>query len=434
MHLAERAYALVVLTALLIVAGTWSSDPAFAGLWRWPAALLLTGLALEGFIIRRTVIRAEIETAGRALLGREQPAAFAFTNESSRPVTLEYAVAAPAGFEALGLEQTRMLTAPRGGTGRDEMSLLPVRLGIQRWPKIPARVLGRFGLAWWARSFAPSREISVAPDALRAPRRRPSGKATGMRPRRTVGAGSELHQLRAYVQGDPLARIDWKATARSRRLVTREFSEDQHLDVLVAIDAGRLSRVRAGRLDRFGLYANIAARLAEVVTPNDDRIGLVVFSDRILAVCTPDRGMPAITRMRQTLERLEVHAAESDPIAAAVRIRSLLKHRTLVVVLTDLDDAAVAEQLARAVRLLSPPHLVVVAGAHSDEIAELARREPRSWRDPWIALAAQEHETRAAAQRTLLRRLGAPVIATKEDLLEQSVFDEYEALRRSRRV
>ena len=77
--------------------------------------------------------------------------------------------------------------------------------------------------------------------------------------------------------------------------------------------------------------------------------------------------------------------------------------------LTDLDDAAVAEQLARAVRLLSPPHLVVIAGVHSAEIAELARREARSWRDPWIALAAQEHETRAAAQRALLasaRRAG----------------------------
>ncbi|MEO8631043.1 MAG: DUF58 domain-containing protein [Betaproteobacteria bacterium] len=423
---------MVVITALLAIAGAWASDPAFAGLWRWPAALLLLGLALEGVFVRRTVIRADIETAPRALLGREQAAAFAFSNESNRSVRLEYATATPAGFEALA--QTRFVTAPSRGVGRDAMSLLPIRLGLQKWPAIPARLLGRFGLAWWSRTLAPAREISVAPDTLRTPRRRPSGKQTGMRPRRTVGAGSELHQLRSYVPGDPLARIDWKATARSRRLVTREFSEDQHLDVLVAIDAGRLSRVRAGKLDRFGLYANVAARLAEVVTPNDDRIGLVVFSDRTLAVCAPERGLSAITRIRRTLERLTVQAAESDPIAAAVRIRSLLKHRALIVVLTDLDDAAVAEQLARAVRLLSPPHLVVVAGVHSVDIAELAAREARSWRDPWIALAAQEHVARAAAQRTLLRRLGAPVIATKEELLEQTVFDEYEALRRSRRV
>src|SRR5262249_26964453 len=151
--------------------------------------------------------------------------------------------------------------------------------------------------------------------------------------------------LREYVQGDPPARIDWKATARAGRLVTREFSEDQHLDVLVAIDAGRFSRVRAGRLDRFGLYANVAARFAEIVVPNDDRIGMMVFAAGPLAVCAPDRGLPAIMRIRRTLEQLPVPPAESDPLAAAIRIRGMLKHRSLVVMLTDLDDASLADQL-----------------------------------------------------------------------------------------
>lgn len=432
MHLAQRGYFLVVLTAVLAIVGAWSHEPAFEGLWRAPAALLLLGLALEGLIMRRTTVRPEIETQPRAHLGRPQPLTFAFAHNSSRDLQLEYVPVVPAGFEALG--DARFVTAPRGGVGRDALSLSPVRLGVQKWPAIPARIRGRLGLAWWPRQLQPQSEISVSPDTLRAYRRRPSGMPTGMRPRRTVGAGSELHQLRAYAPGDPLARIDWKATARTRKLVTREFSEDQHLDILVAIDAGRFSRVRAGVLDRFGLYANIAARFAEVVTPNDDRIGLVVFSDRTLAVCAPQRGLPAVTRIRRTLERLNVEPAESDPIAAAIRIRSLLKHRGLVVLLTDLDDSTVAEQLARAVRLLSPPHLVLVAGVHSTEISELARREARGWRDPWIALAAQEHEARAASRRLRLKRLGAPVIATKEELLEAAVFGEYERLRRSRRI
>ena len=432
MHLAERGYALAVLTAVLGITGTWTSDPALTGLWYLPAILLLLGLALEGWLVRRTSIRMQIETTSRALLGREQEATYAFRNESARPVTLQFATAVPAGIEAE--ERTHVVRAPRGGVGRERISVLPVRLGVQLWPEIPARILGRLGLAWWGRSLQPSQSISVAPDTLRAPRRRPSGRTTGMRPRRTLGAGSELHQLREYVQGDPISRIDWKATARTGKFITREFSEDQHLDVLVVIDAGRLSRVRAGRLDRFGLYSNIAARLAEVVTPNDDRVGLVVFSDRTLAMCAPERGAAAVTRIRYTLEKLSVEAAESDPVAAAVRIRSMLKHRTLVILLTDLDDAAVAEQLARSVRLLSPPHLVVVAGVHSAEIAALAHHEAVGWRDPWIALAAQEHELRATAQRLLLRKLGAPVIATKEELLEEAVFAEYESLRRSRRV
>jgi uncharacterized protein (DUF58 family) len=280
----------------------------------------------------------------------------------------------------------------------------------------------------------PSLRIAVAPDTMRTVKGRPRGNPLGVRPRRVIGAGSELHQLRGYIHGDPPARIDWKATARVRKLVTREFSEDQHLDILVAIDAGRLSRVRAGRIDRYGLYANVAARFAEVVIPNDDRIGLLVFADRPLALCMPERGLPAVTRIRRTLEDLSVQPAQSDPLAAAIRIRGVLKHRSLVVLMTDLDDSSVADQLARAVRLLSPPHLVVVAGVHSREIAGLASSEARDWESPWIALAAQEHEARADSQRMLLRRLGAPVIAASEELLERSVLAEYEALRRARRV
>ena len=234
--------------------------------------------------------------------------------------------------------------------------------------------------------------------------------------------------------GDALARIDWKATARSGALVTREFNEDQHLDILIALDAGRFSRVRAGRLDRLGLYANIAARFAQIATPNDDRVGLVVFAERPLAVCAPERGRRAIAHLHSTLTRLEVQAAESDPVSAALSIRALLKHRSLVIVLTDLDDAAASEPLARAVRLLCPPHLVVVAGVQSSEIHELARRPARSWRDPWVALAALEHERRSEARRVQLRRLGTPVIAAAEGALEEAVFAEYERLRRMRRV
>ena len=431
MHLAARAYVLVLLTAVLAVAGIWSSEPGLAGLWRIPAMLLLLGLTLEGYLLRRAPIEARLESAPRAFLGRPQPAAFVFTNHSPRALALEYAPALPVGFEPLtGLRRVR---APAHGAVHDPLTLLPVRLGPQPWPALPARLLGPLALGWWSTTLRPTEQVVVAPDALRTPVRM-RGLAGGVRPRRMAGAGSELHQLRAYVRGDPLTRIDWKATARAGALITREFSEDQHLDVLVAIDAGRFSRVRAGHLDRLGLYANLAARLAEIVTYHDDRIGLIVYADRPLASCPPARGLPAVKRLRHALEELVVQPAESDPTAAAMSIRALLKHRGLIVLLTDLDDANVAVQLARAVRLLAPPHLVVVAGVQSGEISALARARARDWQDPWIALAAAEHQARAAAQRLLLQRLGAPVVAAAPEYLEEAVFARYQTLRRTRRV
>src|SRR6185437_15237287 len=101
--------------------------------------------------------------------------------------------------------------------------LLPVRLGPQPWPVVLARLLGPLGLAWWSRALHPSASLAVAPYTLDTMRRRPRGNPAGARPRRVIGAGSELHQLRGYVRGDPPARIDWKATVRAHEFVTREF-------------------------------------------------------------------------------------------------------------------------------------------------------------------------------------------------------------------
>ena len=431
MHLARRAYLFVFLAAVLAIGAIWSDGAGLAGLWRAPLALLLSGLAIEALYLRRLALTAHLATAPRAFLGRVQPAALVLANPSARPLTVEYAPAVPAGFEPLGA--VRRVTTPPHGTASDPFTLTPVRLGPQPWPKLPARVLGPLRLAWWTRALEPPERVVTGPDTLRRALR-PRGLPGGSRTQRVAGAGAELHQLRAYTPGDPLSRIDWKATARTGTLVTREFSEDQHLDILVAVDAGRFSRVRAASLDRFGLYANIAARFAELATANDDRIGLIVYADRVLAACAPARGLAGMTRLRHALEELAVQAAESDPTAAAIRIRALLKHRSLVVLLTDLDDASIAGRLTRAVRLLSPPHLAVVAGVRSTEVEALTRQEARAWEDPWIALAAAEHEARAAAQRALLTRLGAPVVAASAEGLEAAVFAEYEALRRSRRV
>src|SRR5205823_7765569 len=80
MHLAQRAYVLVLLTAVLCVVGIWSEEPALAYLWHIPAALLLLGLALEGWFIARLPLEAQLSSAPRAFLGRPQPATFQFAN------------------------------------------------------------------------------------------------------------------------------------------------------------------------------------------------------------------------------------------------------------------------------------------------------------------------------------------------------------------
>jgi uncharacterized protein (DUF58 family) len=192
--------------------------------------------------------------------------------------------------------------------------------------------------------------------------------------------------------------------------------------------------VRAGELDRLGLYSNVAARLAEHAVSIEDRVGLLVYADRALTASIPDRGLHAVTRLRRQLETLESDRGESNPVAAAIQVRRLLRHRGLVVWLTDLAEPERNDVLMQAVKVLVPRHQPIVASPHAAEIARLASSPAREWRDPAIALAAREHHQRAQLQVASMRRQGIVVLDEPDDRLDQAVLDSYLLLRSRKRI
>jgi uncharacterized protein (DUF58 family) len=297
-----------------------------------------------------------------------------------------------------------------------------------------ARIGGPLGLAWWSRRFEPSYSFKVMPELLRDAARRISASGGGMRAHFNQGAGAEILQLREYRAGDPQNAIDWKATARRGRLISRDYTEDQHLDIVIAIDAGRTSALRAGDLDRLGHYINLAARFAEHAVAQDDRVGVMLFADQPLATLAPGRGLGSVLRIRQMLSAATPKMAESNPLNAALRIRTLVRHRSLIVMLTDVDDATVAGQLASAARLLLPKHLPLIAGISSPEAEAMRDTPAHSWLDPYQALAAQEYVSRLERNVRALRALGAPALVTRPEHMERAVFDAYVEFRNRRRV
>ncbi len=432
MSLTARAFTLISLTTLLAILAIWSADPALAPLWLIPTALVLSGLAVEGFLIVRTPVTAVVEMPARVYLGRAAAAAFVFENGGRLPSVVEYIPAVPTGFSRL--PGTRSLPLPAAASARDACQLIPERLGVHEWPGLSARLRGLFGLAWWSRRLPVKSQTVVAPDLFGAYTRQAAGESVGAARSQVSGSGAELKQLRDYQPGDPLHRLDWKATARRGLPVTREFIEDQHLEIVLAIDAGRTSRLHAGRLDRLGLFANVAARFAQFAVAQDDRVGLVAFADRTLAELAPARGMPAVMRIRAALEKLQARVAESSPLTVALRVREMVRHRSLVVMFTDPGEAAAAEELSRAIRLLQPRHYTVVATVVGEEADALARAPARSWLDPYVSLAAREREAALRGRISALRHLGASVVAAPAASLERAVLDEYRRLRRERRI
>src|SRR6185503_20283026 len=109
---------------------------------------------------------------------------------------------------------------------------------------------------------------------------------------------------------------------------------------------------------------------------------------RTLTACMPDRGVRAVTRLRRALESLDTERGESNPVTAAIQVRRMLRHRGLVVWLTDLAEPARNEVLMQALKALVPRHLPIVAAPHATAIDRLADAPAVEWRDPLVGIAA----------------------------------------------
>lgn len=432
MNLTPPGLVLAILILATGIVGLWTGGADSVPWWRVLAGLFILALICELLITRARAIAARVAGGLRFYLGREQSLELEFDNPGHRALALRFVATVPDAFNCEQDAQTLAL-APLA-THSTGLPVRPHRLGRHAFASLPARVRGPLGLAWWSRRLRLDAELLVLPDTLGARGAMPGATRGGSNSRAAIGGTMELNHLRDYRPGDALHAIDWKATARSFDLVTRVFNEDQHLEVMLLIDIGRTSRTRIDALDQFGHYANLAARFAEYCVASDDRVGLVAFADRPLAVLPPGRGVAAVQRLRRALTGLAPAPVESDVLRAALELRRLLRHRSLVVILTDLYEQSATSALVQASRLLLPTHLPFVVGLISDDVVALADAPATDWLDPYRGLAARDYLQQIAGNAARLRQLGAQALTARPGELDRKVLAHYDRLRAQRRI
>lgn len=431
MNLASRSYVILACIALLGIVGQWSGE-LFSHLWRYPAAVWILGLVYEGLAARLSLHNISLVAEKQAALGKPLPINIMIDNPSTRTLDVEIMP----DFDIDLAYQRHIIYCSVKPTMQFQYNLCvtPQRLGKINWQQLYTRSLGKLKLAWWNRRIDLKGSLNVEPDHLQADERRSGTQQQGDINQRVTGSGHELIGLREYQQGDPLKAIDWKATARSGKPIIRLFTEEQHLELMLCIDVGRSSSVQAGHLSRLHHYANIAARLAEKAIINGDHVGLVIYADNVLIALPPARGLSAMQKIREQLEKLSSHPRESNPLNAALRVSELVRQRSLVIMFGDIDETTAAQQLLRATQLLTPKHLPLLAGINDREITDLYTKPAQQWLDPYYAFAAQQSEQARHKTVMQLQRLGAHVLTSFPEYLDKRVLNYYQELRERRSV
>jgi uncharacterized protein (DUF58 family) len=433
MNLSLRAYGLALFIVILGIAAQWAPHAVSAYWWKLFTTMMLAMLGLEYFHGRRYQPRFELTPPELSHLGLKQQ--LNLTLYSHYPADQQLAFYLPlvrGEKREPGIHQLRLTAQVHKQLTVD---FIPVQLGTLAWPHIQLNLLGVFGLAWWSFRQRLNNQTRVIPDSLDNDKRHNIGnRHVGHKHQRRQQSGMELQGLREYHSGDALHAIDWKATARSRELKTRLFEEEQHLELIIAVDAGRSSSLAAGELTRLGHYCNIAARLAEKAMLHGDQIGLIVYAEELISAQTGLRGHQGLMRLRQTLGQLQPSQLDANPINAVMKIRSLAQQRALVVFLSDVDDGYAAKQLNQSLRLLTPKHYPLLAGITEQAVLDIHEATPRTWLDPYRLLSADELILNWRQLRIEMAQMGIPVITQAAARLDREVLKAYEQVRHERRV
>lgn len=431
MNLRPAALLLVALAGVLGILGQWAGPDSFPW-WRVIAALLILGLLYEWIRVRRYAITAQADATAALRLGRNEQLSLSFSNPLQRAVNLQFVAGLPEPVR--GPDGMTQLTLAPQSHEQTFLSVQALELGQHPWRKVPARIGGPLGLAWWPAACPTNAIITVQPDTLGRRGHALGSMSRGSAQQSVTGVGMELHHLRDYLPGDPRHTIDWKASARRAELVTRVFSQDQHLEIMLAIDIGRTCRTEVDGMSQLGHYVNLAARFAEYAVANEDHVGLLTFADKTHHVVAPGRGLATVSRIRQALASLTPQPLESDVLKAALALRRVVRHRCLVIVLSDLYEGTAESRLAQAVSMWVPKHLPVVVGLTGNDIKDRVELRSQQWLDPHRSLAAREYRQHLNASVDSLRRLGAHAIVARPAELDDRVFQHYRLLKAQHRV
>ena len=167
------------------------------------------------------------------------------------------------------------------------------------------------------------------------------------------GRGMEFDEVREYQPGDEVRTIDWNVTARTGKPFVKRFVEERELTVMLVVDASSSGSFGSTNKSKNEVAAEIAALLAYSAIRNNDRVGLIIFTDRIEKYVPPKRGRSHVMRVIREILFLEApEDGKTDITVALEYLQKVCPRRSVVFLISDF----ICEDYSRALMLASKKH------------------------------------------------------------------------------
>lgn len=412
----------LAMAAALVSPAAWLFGVAWLGVVLAAFGLDVLALRPGGRILAQPRCPAALHVGEREratiVLRGERPAAFDVLVDWEGPAAPSAPVAVPANGRT---------------TAEAHFPIRAERRGIVRLRAVWLRCSGPLRLAARVEQRPLDLELPVLPNIMAVKREALTFAAAdaplGAKPQHQKGSGAEFEALRDYAAGLDSRAIDWKHSARHRRLVCKEFQTERNHHVVLALDTGHLMGELAGGVTKLDRACTALLVLGYASLKAGDRVGFCAFDARIRAFLTPTGGMSALARMQRACAAIGYHLEETNFTLALTELGGRLTRRSLIIIATDFVDTVTAELMVENIGRLAKRHLVVFATLTEPSLARHLAADLDGLED--VARAVVAHDLLRERRTVLARlaRLGVLCVEAPVERLGPELINRYLAIK-----
>jgi uncharacterized protein (DUF58 family) len=396
--------------------------------WSWAWVVLWLVVYDRSQAVRPAELEFSREMPTKLSIGVPNTVTMLIANPSGKRAHLVVRETPPASFA--GERSLGRVSVPRRDSAAFPLAFTPPSRGCFAFGPVGVRSLGPRGLAGHQATAGTAEDVHVYPDIQAVNRyallaRKGTLYEMGVKAARYAGAGTEFESLRDYQPGDDYRDVDWKATARRGKPITRRFEAERSQTMVLAVDAGRLMTPRVGGLTKLDRAVNAALLLAYLGTEADDHVGLLVFGRDVQRYLPPRKGHRQFLAIMEALYAVEGRLEEPDYAAALRYLAARLSKRSLIVLFTDLVGTEPSRRLLSVLGTLSPRHLPLVIAQRNRGVETTASAVPETESDVFTAAVAEDLLRVKAAALRLLRARGALALDVDPEQLSVAAVNRY---------
>lgn len=431
-------YLIAGITLLALLASFW---PGLIPLWKFSLALFFIVLFIDYlFSFTGQAIEIKRDLQGSLPLGVSRLVHLRVYNHGKKSRALSVYDHFPTQIQSEGLPV--FLSIPAEKYADISYKITAIERGKLNFPQVQIQLQSLF--KFWKRNiFLPvQNETHVYPNfaaisnyALLATDNNLS--QMGIIKKRRRGEGQDFHQLREYREGDSLRQIDWKATSRIQKLISREYQDERDQEIIFMLDCGHRMLAKDDDLSHFDHTLNALLLLSYVALKQGDAVGLSTFA-AATSSATPDqtrwlsprKGQHHVQTILNTVYDLQPGSEAPDYSKAATDLLIRHKKRALLIILTNVRDED-TDDLLPAVKILRKRHLVLVVSLKEASIQQTLDKPVDDLQTAINNSAAQHYLQYRQKTFEQLSRNGVNTLDVSPDKLTVELINAYLGIKRS---